>query len=1410
MKNLLFALMACAALGAQAKWSYDSAAKRLVETTDSEGAVTNWVLNVTGSGDDLTLGKPVSGSGVLDLTSCSADTDGKRVVTVGEKAFHSNTTLTSFIGPDVTTVKKYAFYNSRMQVLRLSDELQSLDGEGALSGMSYLTEFHPLKMTHLTYVNGIRLFQSMGNSTTATFDLELPALTTMGNEMFNSARVTSLKLPKVTVIPASAFRSCGVLTNVVVSPQLVSIGSDAFNSASALKRFDAGYCTTVSSYAFKAMSSLSNLIFRSTITGGSYIMNNGPKAINLVFYGEPPTLSQNAFKAWSRFCVPDGRTRQTWLDFVKPYADDFETFKSTQSDYPGSDAFGVYKDKNDSTWYWVMDYPYVFRSTGSCGEYKELASLFDCTLEAQAGDVFTGSAPTADQVITDDLRIAVRGWKLYEIASDGSATQVDASNENTYSVTYVAGKRYRLEWNLVRRWKQNVTAGNGGTVDVAVNPFFADEGSVVTVTATPSSSDYSLKAWMGAPAGATQEGNVLSYAVSGPETVTAAFKRAWKLTDNVLDDGVNWTFTVTTCADGTLNLATRTAGSGDLDLSAVAQDIGNSVTAVENNLFYNSTTLTSFVGPDVTIVGNGAFYGCKSVTNFVFSSALKSIGNTSFSWVQNVVSFFPTDMTNLTTYGNQAFESAFSNTDYVPTFKFPKVTSNLQVFRSGMGCVIATNITVLPENAFWQCTKLTNVVLSSDLTTIGVNAFNGASKIRNFDLGAYPKLTSIGQSAFESASSYEGPVDLRQQGLTSLPAYAFKNCSKLSKVSIGAQITSIGDTALGGLAPSANLYFFGDPPTMGTKAIYSANGESQDVRARMWVVGGMTSETWANLVVPYASTFEEYKETKTDYPGSRAFGLYQCSGSAEYNWVADCPYSFFVTATHDDCLGPDPGYGVEIGLDDGTVLEGAAPDGEQVASAAKHYYFRGWKLYEVNDAGDETLVDEATTNQYRFVYEEGRQWKLVWQVERRFNIDVEVRPGGTIDLVDPYVMEGSNLVITATPSSGYTVEGWPGTLPEGAVTAGNTIAFTVRKEESFAVSFVRGWAFDSQTGVLDDGINWTLAANEVDGGLCITNRIAGSGDLNLSRVEQDTGLKVVAVGNGSRTIGNFLGSGLKSFYGPDVVTLNDWCFYGSSMTNCWVSDDIIRIGQDALGGTYYMQTFHPTCFRALKTTGSQAMECMGMNVPAHFNFEFPLVECFGVGGLFRVSMDSVVATNMTRLADRCFWDCRQLTNIVMGACVTTMQYAAFMSLPKYKGPVALDVTTVPSQAFQYSAAITSIVFRAQLTSIAGGAIDGVGDKLEISFTGLPPTFGDNAIRASNGMPIRLCVPLRAKNRAAWMALAEPNDALFRSEYVGRDDFPGKKNGYRTVGIINTGTAGTPVYNWLIDTRYHSGLQIIVR
>lgn len=111
-----------------------------------------------------------------------------------------------------------------------------------------------------------------------------------------------------------------------------------------------------------------------------------------------------------------------------------------------------------------------------------------------------------------------------------------------------------------------------------------------------------------------------------------------------------------------------------------------------------------------------------------------------------------------------------------------------------MACPALTTVslegtTVLPEGTFQNCTQLTAVNGSANLTAIGAEAFEGCSKLEAIDLGR--ALTSIGQRAF--ANSGLKVADLSKcTALTSLPAWAFSGCSVLEEAFMPDAMTAVG------------------------------------------------------------------------------------------------------------------------------------------------------------------------------------------------------------------------------------------------------------------------------------------------------------------------------------------------------------------------------------------------------------------------------------------------------------------------------------------------------------------------------------------------------------------------------------------------------------------------------------------
>ena len=169
-----------------------------------------------------------------------------------------------------------------------------------------------------------------------------------------------------------------------------------------------------------------------------------------------------------------------------------------------------------------------------------------------------------------------------------------------------------------------------------------------------------------------------------------------------------------------------------LTVGCKSSRIPEKVVEIEPYAFAKQGNIESMNIPSgVKTIGKYAFYYCSSLKTVNLSENLESVGNLAFKGTK------------------------------IQSIIFPAKTKNIG------------------DQVFQNCSSLNSVTFGEDLESIGVNAFEG-TQITAVNLSA--KIKSIGNNAFVNCSSLETLTFADNTQLTTIGAYAFKNCVKIKSI----------------------------------------------------------------------------------------------------------------------------------------------------------------------------------------------------------------------------------------------------------------------------------------------------------------------------------------------------------------------------------------------------------------------------------------------------------------------------------------------------------------------------------------------------------------------------------------------------------------------------------------------------
>ncbi len=669
---------------------------------------------------------------------------------------------------------------------------------------------------------------------------------------------------KTKYIYQEAFKGCSKLTSITVPDSVVSIGINAFAGCSALTEMTIPFIgaeankTSTDTYQYP----FGYLFGTSPYLGGTSQATNGV-ATEQCYYGGDTTKTTS-----STYYVPNDLTKVTVTGGNILYGAFYNCAKITTVVLPdnlnGIGGYAFYNCSKLSS----IEIPDSVTEIGSLAFYK-CSALTEITVPEKVTTI-NSAFGYCSQLVTITIPESITSFGSNDFYQCKSLKNIYYTGELD-SWTQISGLNNLLVWGDTCK---NLYINGSLLTEVVIskntcNNVFQYTGikNVVISDGVTSISDYvfvgcSLLSSVTIPDSVTEIGAGAFYgctsltSVTIPEHVTTIGEEAFYgcsgltsiiIPDSVTEIGANAFAGCSTSIYNEYNNAYYLGNDnnpyrwliGAKDTSIASCTIHSDTKYVYRNAFYNCSSLRSItVGNKVEVIGDNAFKGCTILSSVTFGDSILSIGKNVLSGCSNLMEItipFVGDVAGKTSsdanqypfgylFGTTAYTSGVatkqqyyesetsitSSTYYIPTYlKKVTVTGGSILYGAFYNCtkittvVLGDNVTGLGKSAFYGCTSLTSVTIGNGITTIGYEAFRNCSALTSVTTGN--NVTVINSYAFADCSSLATVT--MSNSVTMIGMYAFQNCKKLTSITIPENVTYIGSYAFSGCTSLTSVTF---------------------------------------------------------------------------------------------------------------------------------------------------------------------------------------------------------------------------------------------------------------------------------------------------------------------------------------------------------------------------------------------------------------------------------------------------------------------------------------------------------------------------------------------------------------------------------------------------------------------------
>ena len=309
-----------------------------------------------------------------------------------------------------------------------------------------------------------------------------------------------------------------------------------------------------------------------------------------------------------------------------------------------------------------------------------------------------------------------------------------------------------------------------------------------------------------------------------------------------------------------------------------AKKFGRFTHRYENSYLYNyKERLSEFIAPDCVSLEGGSnngynFAGCTKLTNVVLNAGLAEFPAAAFSGCSNLAELSPRTFTSCQyLYGN-----AFSGcSKLVGKLEFPVCVSVVNDVFSSCSLIEEVSIpaaTSIGTAAFKNCTALTKVVISKDLTQVGSSAFNGCTNLEPDFLNKYlgKSLKYFGSTDFKTMGSEFSGCSSLTSLVWNFPNLAtnvvndscFFGCSSLEKVIFKTPIVEFKRLSLYNLKPGAEIYMHKNVPV---SVIPRAFSRDRDLPPYTKIFLSDNIDEWLEVIGRYHHIIRKENFSDTSY-----------------------------------------------------------------------------------------------------------------------------------------------------------------------------------------------------------------------------------------------------------------------------------------------------------------------------------------------------------------------------------------------------------------------------------------------------------------------------------------------------------------------------------------------------------------